>query len=1197
MTAGVGSKKVMMKKLLRKQLERATRDAESKKSVLSRLLPLILRQYHQFWTRIESQKTELDALRAQLQEYSTDDRIRRDQRLRVVLDNVKDGILSVDENGSVLSVNRTGERIFGYKAGQLENKPLSELIPIPDNQDASTYLGELSRTRDCTVLEMSPYQTEARHRKGNMFPVDIVVSRAMVEEDEIFIVGVRDMTERVQAERALRESEARYRSLVDSAPEAVVVFDADLDRFVDVNGSALKMFAVDRKTLMSWSPKDISPVNQPDGSSSSLAARRYTKAAMEGKTPVFQWLHQDSTGTEIPCEVRLTRLESGDRRLVRASITDITERNRAEILAAGEKSVLEQVASNAVLSDVLDSITETVGEVTGDANCAILLLDHDGEHLVVGSAPRLPAELVAALGPIPVASLTDRPATDKTLAETVITADMGSDPIWSRHRELAESYGLVSCWSTAIRSSEGNILGAFAAFYEVKPAPVTMSFELFDRMTRLTAIAIERNVTEKAVRKSESRFRGLFENVLDGVYQISSEGYFISANPAMVKMLGYESEDDLKAIGSTSNLYVNPEEREGIISDLYRDGQIRNAELRLLRKDGSEIVVLENSRVVRDEGDRIVAYEGTLSDITERKRAETEVFEQKERAQVTLKSIADAVITTDANGCVDYMNPVAENLTGIKRSQASGKPISEILTIIDENTRDSIENPVDICLADGQATEPGQHSILINKDECEIAIQDSAAPIRDKHGRIIGAVMVFHDMGKERHLRHQLAYQATHDPLTGLINRREFELRLEDALEEVREDPSCTHVLLYLDLDQFKVVNDTCGHNAGDQLLQQLTSLIGRRVRSSDIVSRLGGDEFGILLEDCSIERAVEVADGLRQAICRFRFFWKDAAFDVGVSIGLVSMNDDSESVASLLSEADVACYAAKDEGRNRLHVYQQGDAAERHAEMQWIARVTRALEDDRMELFYQPIVPINGERTRRAHYELLLRMNDESGNKIAPNAFIPAAERYNLMPTLDRWVVKNAIEKLADRGEGERDDRYTLAVNLSGTSLNDDTFLDFILTELESNDLATGAICFEITETAAISNLSRVAHFMTEVKKHGCEFSLDDFGSGLSSFTYLKNLPVDYLKIDGHFIHNITHDRIDQAMVKAITDVGNALGIRVVAEHVETREVLETLASIGVEFAQGYFFAEPAPVSDFPRLASGKRIADQRRA
>jgi len=391
-------------------------------------------------------------------------------------------------------------------------------------------------------------------------------------------------------------------------------------------------------------------------------------------------------------------------------------------------------------------------------------------------------------------------------------------------------------------------------------------------------------------------------------------------------------------------------------------------------------------------------------------------------------------------------------------------------------------------------------------------------------------------------------------------------------------------VLLYLDLDQFKVVNDTCGHSAGDQLLQQVTSLITRRVRGTDIVCRLGGDEFGILLEECSLERAVEVADALRLGICEYRFFWQDAAFDIGVSIGIVAMSEDSDSVASLLSAADVACYAAKDLGRNRLHVYQHGDAAERHAEMQWVSKVTKALEEDRLELFFQPIVPIGTNGDSRGHYELLLRMRDAAGNIVAPNAFIPAAERYNLMPTLDRWVITETLRDLADCGKGPRDQGYTLAINLSGTSLNDDSFLNFVLEELGRHPLVPGAICFEITETAAISNLSRVAHFMTELKKQGCEFSLDDFGSGLSSFTYLKNLPVDYLKIDGHFIRNIMTDRIDQTMVNAITQVGNVMGIRTIAEHVESREVLDTLVSIGVEYAQGFFVAKPAPICEFDR-------------
>ncbi|MEJ2523531.1 MAG: EAL domain-containing protein [Gammaproteobacteria bacterium] len=358
------------------------------------------------------------------------------------------------------------------------------------------------------------------------------------------------------------------------------------------------------------------------------------------------------------------------------------------------------------------------------------------------------------------------------------------------------------------------------------------------------------------------------------------------------------------------------------------------------------------------------------------------------------------------------------------------------------------------------------------------------------------------------------------------------------------------------------------------------------RVRSSDVVSRLGGDEFGILLEDCAVDRAVEIADDLRSSIRDYRFVWKDAAFDVGVSIGLVAITEESQNIEGLLSAADVACYAAKDAGRNRIHIYQQGDTAERHAEMQWVSRVTRALEDGRMELYFQPIVPIHGNPDRRGHFELLVRMRDEGGHAVPPSAFIPAAERYNVMPMVDRWVIAYAMENLAvRRGERVRDDGYSLAINLSGTSLNDDKFLDFVLQEIGRHKPAPGAICFEITETAAISNLAGAAHFMHELKSHGCEFSLDDFGSGLSSFTYLKNLPVDYVKIDGHFIRNVVGDHVNQCMVDAIKRVGNAMGIRTIAEHVESRETLEILESIGVQYAQGYHIAAPAPVSRFPRF------------
>ena len=418
--------------------------------------------------------------------------------------------------------------------------------------------------------------------------------------------------------------------------------------------------------------------------------------------------------------------------------------------------------------------------------------------------------------------------------------------------------------------------------------------------------------------------------------------------------------------------------------------------------------------------------------------------------------------------------------------------------------------------------------------------------------------------------------------MTGLVNRREFENHLVGALEKIRHNDEETHALLYVDLDQFKVVNDTFGHTAGDALLRQLTELIQTSIRSTDVLARLGGDEFGILLERCDEQRAIEVAESIRGSIEGYRFEWQESFTTVRCSIGVVLVTSENADVAGVMSSADVACYSAKDMGRNQIHFYRDTDASMRHEEMKWVSKITSAVEDHRLELFFQPIIGI-GEchGKQRGHYELLLRMRDEDGKLVSPDQFIPSAERYNLMSTLDRLVIHEALSELADRStDGEA--RYTLAINLSGTSLSEDRFLDFVIEELEKRQLPNGAICLEITETAAISNLSRVVHFMNTLKKLGCKFSLDDFGSGLSSFTYLKNLPVDYLKIDGQFIRNVAEDNVDESMVRAIREVGHAMGIETIAERVETKQVLDKLGSLGVEFAQGYYIARPASVATF---------------
>ncbi len=896
-------------------------------------------------------------------------------------------------------------------------------------------------------------------------------------------------------------------------------------------------------------------------------------------------LGQHANGSLFAAEIAVSKTTLNRRTAYVVCLRDTTERKRAELMAAGERRVFERLAANVDLPIALEAITGLVEQIVPESICAIRRLDPAGERLQHCAGPNLPPAYIAAMEGIAVDARNGSCAAAVFLQRQVIVADAERDALWENCREAVRAAGFVSAWSTLICASDGRVLGTLAMYFRCARNPARRDFELMARMTQLAGIAIERRLAENALRASEARYRRLFDNVLEGVYSSTKDGRFVSVNPALVRMVGLSSPDELLSL-PTSTIYHFPEEREQILAVLDRDGEVRSAEFQLRRVDGTLLTVLESARAVRDEHGEIIGYEGTISDISERKRAETAIFQEKEKAQVTLQSIGDAVITTDAEGRIEYLNTIAEDLTGWDTCEVSGKALPEVFTMLNEATREPLEDPVSRSLRDGRVVTDADHTVLVNRRGQEIAIQDSAAPIRDRAGRIIGVVMVFHDVSKERRLRRALAYQASHDVLTGLINRREFENRLNEALLTARSDESVAHVLLYLDLDQFKVVNDTCGHQAGDRLLKEITGILQTRVRAKDTIARLGGDEFGILLQDCTADRAAKIADMLRQAIREYRFEWQDGAMNVGASIGIVEINSTSESITSVMSAADVACYAAKDSGRNRVHMYQYGAAPERHREMQWVSRLTRACEENRLELYYQPIVPIGSNRDSRGHYELLLRMRGENGALVLPAEFIPAAERYNVMPVIDRWVVSQALGALAHyRADGDPRHGYTLSINLSGTSLNDDRFLDFLINELQTHDLSPGAVCFEITETAAISNLPNVVHFMREFRARGCQFSLDDFGSGLSSFMYLKNLPVDYLKIDGQFIQNVTTDHVDRSMVEAITQIGHAMGIKTIAERVETAEVLACLADIGVEYAQGIYIAVPESVESLNRI------------
>ncbi|MEG4959934.1 MULTISPECIES: EAL domain-containing protein [unclassified Microcoleus] len=569
-----------------------------------------------------------------------------------------------------------------------------------------------------------------------------------------------------------------------------------------------------------------------------------------------------------------------------------------------------------------------------------------------------------------------------------------------------------------------------------------------------------------------------------------------------------------------------------------------------------------------------------IKEIEEHQRLENALFAEKELAQVTLQSIGDAVITTDAQGNIRYFNPVAERLTGWTSEETEGMPLSEVFIIVNEVTRKPAENPITKALSKGKIVGLANHTILIARDGTEYGIEDSAAPIRDRQGQIIGAVIVFHDVTESRYLAKRLYWEASHDALTGLINRRGFEQQLIEAIASVQVSNQ-QHALCYLDLDQFKVVNDTAGHIAGDELLRQITTLLQKGVRANDTLARLGGDEFGLLLTQCPLSQAAQIAEKLKNLVHQFRFIWNNKTFIIGVSIGVVAIDQTSQDLMLVLGAADAACYAAKAKGRNCVHVYSLDDdeLIRQRGERLVVSKISRALETNHFRLYFQKIVSISSSPSVE-HYEILLRMLDENGEIVAPNEFIPAAERYGLITKIDCWVIETFFSNYHNLSGQQvlTDGLYT--INISGASISNNQFMRFLIEQFPRYQIPPQSICFEITETAAIANFEQARYFMSELKKIGCRFALDDFGSGLSSFAYLINLPVDYLKIDGAFVKNISHNLISQAIVEGFNGIAHAMNLETIAEFVEDETILEKLREIGVDYAQGYGIGHPVPIN-----------------
>ena len=554
------------------------------------------------------------------------------------------------------------------------------------------------------------------------------------------------------------------------------------------------------------------------------------------------------------------------------------------------------------------------------------------------------------------------------------------------------------------------------------------------------------------------------------------------------------------------------------------------------------------------------------------------------RAQVTLQSISDAVITADQNGCIDYLNPVAAQLTGWSVAEARGLAVDAVLNLREELTRAEFPHPLLRALREGVVVGVSEQCMMIDRGGGELAVQYSAAPIRDAGGQTVGAVVVFRDVTREHHLKRALSYQAKHDALTGLINRREFDARLAAALDSARAGDG-QHALLYIDLDQFKVVNDTCGHAAGDRLLRDVTAMLQQQVRSADSIARLGGDEFGIIAQHCTVEQAVRLAEGIRQVVQNYKFMWEQREFRIGASIGVVGINRDSEATASLLSAADIACYAAKDAGRNRVHVYDQGEASHRQHDLFWVSRVTRAVEEGHLELYQQPILATGEGAQRMQFHELLVRMRGEGDALVLPGEFVPAAERYNVITAIDRWVVRRAADLITARATHGLPPTLLIAVNISSASICERSFLDFVM-GLTENPVVGRGLCFEIAESAIVNNMTQAADFMGALKARGCRFTLDNFGSGSASLQCLRTLPVDFLKIDGDCTSNIVDDPVDRSVIEALLKIAHAQRIATIAERVESAPVWGQLVRLGVDYVQGYQIARPQPLATLTELA-----------
>jgi diguanylate cyclase (GGDEF)-like protein/PAS domain S-box-containing protein len=678
----------------------------------------------------------------------------------------------------------------------------------------------------------------------------------------------------------------------------------------------------------------------------------------------------------------------------------------------------------------------------------------------------------------------------------------------------------------------------------------------------------------------EQLFQRLVETVHDAV--LVHRQAILFANARFLALLGMKSAD---VVGRPLAEFVAPEYAELVENNLRRrlagESAAERYEIELMDRQGQVTRVELSSTVIDSSGEPALL----LTALEMMPGAIPTEASQKPRAMATLDAMGESVITVDAQARIDYVNHAAELLLGQQTNQVLGKTFAEVAALVDESDRHALGDPVHKALSSGGRVTVGRRAVLVPASgSTERFVEISVTPMQPEGKEPSGLVLVLHDTSELRGLTRQMTYQASHDALTGLVNRREFERRLLEALDSAQTG-DIGHALCYLDLDHFKMVNDTCGHTAGDNMLREIAALIKDAVRDSDSVGRIGGDEFALLLTGCPLEKARQIADNVVRSVNDYRFVWRDKIFNVGVSIGLVEIGRDSGSFEDIMNSADSACYVAKKQGGLHVHVYSaREEASARHSgEIQWLLKLQGALRDNKFELYFQPIVHARAGGVTGPALEVFVRLAGEHGQPAEPpGEFIRAAERYRLMPHVDRWVVQAVLAALG-RGGLKLPPGRSVAINIAGQTLGDAEFLEFVVECFDHTGANPDDICFEVTENSVVANLDHARRFIGVLHGMGCEFALDDFGTGLSSFSTLKTLPMDYLKIDGSFIKNLAGDSVNQAMVAAMIDLSRSLNFRVVAEQVEDQLALDTVTGMGIDFVQGFVVGRPQPLSMVP--------------